>query len=205
MSLSRNSRMIVVLAALVFPGRLFAQGTAADSAHAMIPVRADQLPIFLHPGTIHFAHPDQPMFVNARNVRALYVNAWAFASPKLWCLARLADSTEINALVVDVKDDTGCMLYPSQLPTPIEIGTCASALHPAAGWPQLLTRRRRAGALSASRSAATRRSRSIGSAPRPCPPPSSSARSPHRPRKGTGASARFGRPSLRWPTWCRRW
>ncbi|HEX4562392.1 MAG TPA: putative glycoside hydrolase, partial [Gemmatimonadales bacterium] len=122
MSLSRNSQMIVVLAALVFPGRLFAQGTAPDSAHAMIPVRADQLPVFLHPGILHFAHPDQPMFVNSRNVRALYVNAWAFSSPKLWSLARLADSTEINALVVDVKDDTGCMLYPSQVPTAVEIG-----------------------------------------------------------------------------------
>jgi hypothetical protein len=93
----------------------------------MIPVRADQLPVFLRPGPIHFAHPDQPLFVNAQNVKALYVNAWAFSSPKLWTLARLADSTEINALVVDVKDDTGCLLYPSQVPTAIEIGASACA------------------------------------------------------------------------------
>ncbi|HEY6784192.1 MAG TPA: putative glycoside hydrolase [Gemmatimonadales bacterium] len=126
MRFRRNRRWLLVLAALVFPGRLFAQGRA-DSTRTLIPVRADQLPIFLHPGTIHFAHPDQPMFVNARNVKALYVNAWAFASPKLWGLARLADSTEINALVVDVKDDTGCLLYPSQVPTAIEIGASACA------------------------------------------------------------------------------
>jgi hypothetical protein len=56
------------------------------------------------------------------NVKALYVNAWAFSSPKLWNLVRLADSTEINALVIDVKDDTGCLLYPSQVPTAERVG-----------------------------------------------------------------------------------
>lgn len=125
MSLGRLRRFALVLAALGFPGRLFAQGI--DSAHALIPVRADQLPILLRAGGIHFAHPDQPLFVSPRNVKALYVNAWAFSSPKLWTLARLADSTEINALVVDVKDDTGCMLYPSQVPTAVEIGASACA------------------------------------------------------------------------------
>jgi hypothetical protein len=35
---------------------------------------------------------------------------------------RLADSTEINALVVDVKDDTGCLLYPSRVPVAEQIG-----------------------------------------------------------------------------------
>jgi hypothetical protein len=59
---------------------------------------------------------------SARDVKALYVNAWAFSSPKLWNLVRLADSTEINALVVDVKDDTGCLLYPSQVPTAERVG-----------------------------------------------------------------------------------
>lgn len=125
MSLGRLRRFALVLAALGFPGRLFAQGT--DSAPELIPVRADQLPILLRAGSIHFAHPDQPLFVSAHNVKALYVNAWAFSSPKLWTLARLADSTEINALVVDVKDDTGCMLYPSQVPTAVEIGASACA------------------------------------------------------------------------------
>jgi len=35
---------------------------------------------------------------------------------------RLADETEINAFVVDVKDDTGCLLYPSTVPTAEQIG-----------------------------------------------------------------------------------
>jgi hypothetical protein len=55
-------------------------------------------------------------------VRALYVNAWAFGSSKLWHLVRLADSTEINAFVVDVKDDTGCLLYDSQVQVARQIG-----------------------------------------------------------------------------------
>src|SRR5213079_3101310 len=55
-------------------------------------------------------------------IKGLYVNAWAFGSPKLWQLVRLADETEINAFVVDVKDDTGCLLYPSTVPTAEQIG-----------------------------------------------------------------------------------
>jgi hypothetical protein len=55
----------------------------------------------------------------------LYVNAWAFGSPKLWQLVRLADATEINAFVIDVKDDTGCLLYPSAVPTAQQIGANA--------------------------------------------------------------------------------
>src|SRR5207249_262689 len=58
-------------------------------------------------------------------IKALYGNAWAFGSSKLWQLVRLAAETEINAFVVDVKDDTGCMLYPSAVPTAQEIGANA--------------------------------------------------------------------------------
>jgi hypothetical protein len=35
---------------------------------------------------------------------------------------RLADSTEINALVIDVKDDTGCLLYASDVKVAQDIG-----------------------------------------------------------------------------------
>src|SRR2546425_920839 len=64
------------------------------------------------------------MFDNSQAdpIKALYVNAWAFGSNKLAQLVRLADSTEINAFVVDVKDDTGCLLYPSEVKVAQEIG-----------------------------------------------------------------------------------
>src|SRR5207237_6611174 len=61
----------------------------------------------------------------AANIKGLYVNAWAFGSPKLWQLVRLADETEVNAFVIDVKDDTGCLLYPSSVPTAQQIGANA--------------------------------------------------------------------------------
>ncbi|MEZ4456231.1 MAG: putative glycoside hydrolase, partial [Gemmatimonadales bacterium] len=54
--------------------------------------------------------------------RALYVNAWAFGTSRIWDLVRLADTTEINALVIDVKDDTGYLTYRSTVPTAIAIG-----------------------------------------------------------------------------------
>lgn len=66
----------------------------------------------------------EPLFDNmtVEPVKALYVNAWAFGSSKLWHLVRLADSTEINALVIDVKDDTGCLLYASDVKVAQDIG-----------------------------------------------------------------------------------
>ena len=55
-------------------------------------------------------------------VRGLYVNAWAFGSNRFMDLVRLADSTEVNALVIDVKDDTGYLTYRSNVPTAVAIG-----------------------------------------------------------------------------------
>ena len=66
-------------------------------------------------------------FTRPSAVKALYVNAWAFSSSRLWQLVRLADSTEVNALVVDVKDDTGCLLYRSTVHTARAIGADACA------------------------------------------------------------------------------
>lgn len=55
-------------------------------------------------------------------VRGLYVNAWIFGSSRLEKLIRLADTTEINAFVIDVKDATGYLTFYSTIPTAIEIG-----------------------------------------------------------------------------------
>jgi hypothetical protein len=55
-------------------------------------------------------------------VRAVYVNAWAFGGRRLRDLVALADRTEINAFVIDVKDDTGYLTYRSEVPTAIQIG-----------------------------------------------------------------------------------
>jgi len=66
--------------------------------------------------------PTPPAARKPAEVRALYVNAWAFGGSRFRELVRLADETEINALVVDLKDDTGYLTYPSQVPTALAIG-----------------------------------------------------------------------------------
>jgi hypothetical protein len=56
-------------------------------------------------------------------VRGIYVNAWAFGSTKrLNELIRLSEGTEVNAFVIDVKDDTGYLTYRSAVPTAVAIG-----------------------------------------------------------------------------------
>ena len=55
-------------------------------------------------------------------VRGLYVNRWAALGKKMGQLIELANKTEVNALVIDVKDDRGFVLYKSKVPLAVEIG-----------------------------------------------------------------------------------
>src|SRR5215212_6831735 len=55
-------------------------------------------------------------------VRGLYVNRWAALGKKMGQLIDLANKTEVNALVIDVKDDRGFVLYKSRVPLAIQIG-----------------------------------------------------------------------------------
>ena len=66
--------------------------------------------------------PAPPLSPPPKIVRAIYLNAWVFGSPRFYDLIRLADTTEINAFVIDVKDDTGYLTYHSSVPTAKEIG-----------------------------------------------------------------------------------
>ncbi|HEY8257569.1 MAG TPA: putative glycoside hydrolase [Gemmatimonadales bacterium] len=66
--------------------------------------------------------PAPPLSRPPAEVKAIYVNAWAFGGKKFYDLVRLADRTEVNAFVIDVKDDTGYLTYRSEVPTAIEIG-----------------------------------------------------------------------------------
>ena len=125
----------LLLAALFTSRGLFAQdpadtGTVADPlASAAASAPADQLKVLLRPTEIRYVQQESVLLPPTANIKALYVNAWAFGSQKLWQLVRLADETEINAFVIDVKDDTGCLLYPSAVPTAQRIGanTCVRA------------------------------------------------------------------------------
>lgn len=55
-------------------------------------------------------------------VRGLYVNRWAAIGERMWQLIDVAKRTEVNALVIDVKDDRGLVLYDSHVPLAKEIG-----------------------------------------------------------------------------------
>ena len=63
-----------------------------------------------------------PLVPTPAVVRGLYVNRWAAIGTKVWQLVALARTTEINALVIDVKDDRGFVLYRSRVPLAHEIG-----------------------------------------------------------------------------------
>jgi hypothetical protein len=55
-------------------------------------------------------------------VRGLYVNRWAVLDDRIWQMVDVAKRTEVNALVIDVKDDRGYVLYKSGVPLAQQIG-----------------------------------------------------------------------------------
>ena len=120
---------LLLLGAAILPSR----GLLAQHAAGLPPVEpparlgADASRVALRPVDIHFAQRREYQWTRPNAVKALYVNAWAFGSSRLWSIVRLVDSTDINALVVDVKDDTGCLLYRSEVPTARAIGAGACA------------------------------------------------------------------------------
>lgn len=63
-----------------------------------------------------------PRVATPDTIRGLYVNRWAAIGNRMWQLVELARRTEINALVIDVKDDRGLLLYRSEVPLAREIG-----------------------------------------------------------------------------------
>src|SRR6187200_2431136 len=63
-----------------------------------------------------------PLVPRPEVVRGLYVNRWAALGDRMWQLIDVAKRTEVNALVIDVKDDRGFVLYRSQVPLAQEIG-----------------------------------------------------------------------------------
>src|SRR6266581_2928340 len=116
---------VLLLAALLTSRGLFAQDSAAVATASptdQVASPADQVKVLLRPTEIRYVHQESVLLPPTAKIKGLYVNAWAFGSPKLWQLVRLADETEINAFVVDVKDDTGCLLYPSAVATAQQIG-----------------------------------------------------------------------------------
>lgn len=102
-----------------------APGLAAQSAgwgDELAPVASLERLLSATSTPAELSWPAPPLRRPPSPVRAVYVNAWAFGGKRFWDLVRLADSTEINSLVIDVKDDTGYLTYRSRVPTAVAIG-----------------------------------------------------------------------------------
>ena len=74
----------------------------------------------------------RPVLPRPAVVRGLYVNRWAAIEQRVWGLVDIARHTEINALVIDVKDDRGYVLYRSSVPLAHQIGADTTNPMPAA-------------------------------------------------------------------------
>ena len=105
----RAAPLLAALAACAEPG---AQTTHAASAGAPPAAAA---PVAPEPEPIPLVPTPDP-------VRGLYVNRWASLGQKMWQLIDVAKTTEVNALVLDVKDDRGFVLYRSRVPLAQQIG-----------------------------------------------------------------------------------
>lgn len=66
--------------------------------------------------------PFAPLVPKPDTIRGLYVNRWAAIGARMWELIDVARRTEVNTLVIDVKDDRGLVLYPSGVQIAREIG-----------------------------------------------------------------------------------
>lgn len=86
----------------------------STSAVAATSVPASTASAAVAPSMSYVQRPD--------TLRGLYVNRWAALGDRLWQLVAVAKRTEINALVIDVKDDRGLVLYKSQVPLARAIG-----------------------------------------------------------------------------------
>ena len=106
-------------------------GTTNPTSGRPTPRWGDELPPPSNPlavllpssrGRVRLEWPAPPLTKAPAAIKAIYLNAWVFGSQRFSELVRLADSTEVNAFVVDVKDDTGYLTYTSRVQTALEIG-----------------------------------------------------------------------------------
>lgn len=107
--------------ALVISAVALALVACGDGAAKHISVRRAQ-PARAADGATHDTTPSVVRVPRPDTVRGLYVNRWAALGNRMGKLVDVADRTEINALVIDVKDDRGFVLYHSRVPLAREIG-----------------------------------------------------------------------------------
>src|SRR5262249_6986396 len=92
----------------------------ADPPATTQPAIAPTVQVQQQPDSI--TRPPAPRVPKPSVVRGLYVNRWMAIGQRMWELIEIARTTQINALVIDVKDDRGFVLYHSLVPLAKEIG-----------------------------------------------------------------------------------
>jgi hypothetical protein len=104
------------------PGPPVGSGVPVDSGSAIATTAGNgsATPALAVPDSIR--RPQAPLVPTPDPVRGLYVNRWVALGRKMWELIDVAKRTEVNALVIDVKDDRGFVLYRSNVPLAREIG-----------------------------------------------------------------------------------
>ena len=109
----RGPARVALLAALL---AVAGARTAAQPRAPGAPVPAPAVP------DDSILRPRAPLVATPEPLRGLYVNRWAALGQRMWQLIDVAKTTEVNALVIDVKDDRGFVLYRSRVPLASEIG-----------------------------------------------------------------------------------
>jgi len=97
----------------------------ADEPIEVVVTRPPDGPVMDPSAPAIFTRPDftDARFPRPRHIRGLYVNAWAAGSHnRMTQLLDLASRTEINSLVIDIKDATGFLSHRTEVALAHEIG-----------------------------------------------------------------------------------
>lgn len=97
-------------------GTLAVPSAARPQAVEDLPRLPQAAAVYAAPPVARVPSPPPPV------IRGVFLNAWGFGSNRFHELVRMADTTEVNTFVIDVKDDTGYLTYPSAVPTAVAIG-----------------------------------------------------------------------------------
>ncbi|MGE5653797.1 MAG: putative glycoside hydrolase [Bacillota bacterium] len=119
--LIKSSIAILMASGVYFTSTFWSSPSYPTPAPPAPPVTTPQPPA---PEPLPPSPPAPPVVGKPAKVKGIYVTAWtAGYQPRLETLISLVDSTEINAMVIDVKDDTGDITYRSQAPRVDEVGS----------------------------------------------------------------------------------
>jgi hypothetical protein len=94
-----------------------------------VPVLADGAVIVQQPEAVPATPTPEPPVIPT--VKGLYVTAWKAGNPQFIAkLTAMMGENGLNTVVVDVKDDTGVVSYPSVVPLAVQIGAGAQRFRP---------------------------------------------------------------------------